>query len=147
MVTHEETIQPDLFGQQAGPHHHAIGIGISDPFVAEGISKGLPLRQVPGPQMREGTYFTAGPGSIMVPRNVPHPNALRVYLDYLLSTEGQAEWVKLVGFPTMRTDVPVDPAFEILVPKPGASYPATYKEQYVKSRGEVIQFVQSVIGR
>ena len=126
---------------------YPIGIGISDPLVAEAVSKGLPIRQVPGPQMQEGTYLTAGPGSVLIPHNVPHPNALKVYVDYLLSAEGQAEWVKLVGFPTLRVDVPVDPAFEILVPKAGAAFPATYKEPYVKQRGEVLQFVQSIVPR
>jgi ABC-type Fe3+ transport system substrate-binding protein len=125
----------------------SIGIGASDTFVAESVEKGLPIRQVPGAQMQEGTYFTAGPGSVMIPRNPPHPNALRVYLDYLLSQEGQTAWAKLVGFPSRRTDVPVDPPTEILVPKPGATHPATYKERFVNLRGEVLPFLQTVIPR
>jgi iron(III) transport system substrate-binding protein len=126
---------------------YAIGIGPSDPLANETIAKGLPLRQVPGHQMQEGTYMTAGPGSVMIPRNPPHPNALKVYLDHLLSAEGQEAWTKAIGLPSLRTDVPVDPAWAFMVPKPGVSYPATYKQRYVELRAEVLPFLQTVLPR
>ena len=39
-------------------------------------------------------------------KRAPHPNAAKLYLDFLLSSEGQAIYVKLMGWSSARSDVP-----------------------------------------
>src|SRR5918993_319182 len=58
--------------------------------------------------LQEGALTTAGNGALSIPKNPPHLNALKVYLDYLLSKEGQTEWSKAIGFASLRQDVPRD---------------------------------------
>ena len=83
----------------------------------------------------------------MVPRNAPHSNAAKIYLDYLLSRDGQLAWSKATGLTSRRSDVPNDHIPEVFVPKPGVNYLADYKEPFVVLRDEVVTFVNSALSR
>jgi iron(III) transport system substrate-binding protein len=126
---------------------YPIAIGPSDVLTNEFIARGLPLKHLHPETLKEGTYITAGNGTLVIARNAPHPNALRVYLDYLLSPEGQLEWSKAAGFASLRRDVPKDHVLDILVPKEGMSYPDISQERYVHLREEVMQFIKTVMPR
>src|SRR4029453_3303477 len=73
---------------------YPIAIGPSDVLTNEFIARGLPLNHLKPETPKEGTYITEGNGSLAIPRSAPHPNALRAYVDFLLSPEGQLEWSK-----------------------------------------------------
>ena len=45
------------------------------------------------------------PWTIGILRRAPHPNAARLFLDYLLSQEGQTLYVKAMGWSSARSDV------------------------------------------
>jgi ABC-type Fe3+ transport system substrate-binding protein len=107
----------------------------------------LPLKHLHPETVKEGTYITAGNGSMVIVRNAPHPNALRVYVDYLLSPEGQLEWSKAAGFASLRRDVPKDHVQDILVPKENMTYRDISMRRYVELREEIIQFIKSVLSR
>ncbi|HLY64807.1 MAG TPA: extracellular solute-binding protein, partial [Chloroflexota bacterium] len=94
----------------------------------------------------EGGYLTAGFGSVVVFNKAPHPNATKVYLDWLLSNEGQTDWSKATGYPSWRTDVSRDQLPAALIPQQGVTYEENYKEQYVKLSPEVDAFVKTSIG-
>jgi iron(III) transport system substrate-binding protein len=126
---------------------YPIAIGPSDVLTNEFIARGLPLKHLHPETLKEGTYITAGNGTVVIPRNAPHPNALRVYLDYLLSPEGQLEWSKATRFASLRRDVPKDHVLDILVPKEGMPYPDISQERYVHLREEVVQFIKTVMPR
>ena len=91
--------------------------------------------------------MSASNGTVMVPRNLPHPNAVKAYLDYLFSREGQHVWSKATGLTSRRLDVPNEHIPEVLVPKEGAKYLEDYKEPFVVLRDEVVGFVNSVLPR
>jgi ABC-type Fe3+ transport system substrate-binding protein len=91
--------------------------------------------------------MTAGNGSIVVVRNAPHPNALKLYIDYLLSRDGQLEWSKAAGFASLRRGVPNDHVLDILVPKEGTDYPDMSSEKYVKLRMELVEFLKPILKR
>ena len=124
-----------------------IGIGPSDVLTNELIGRGLPLKHFNPEAMKEGTYITAGNGAVVTMKNPPHPNALKVYLDYLLSAEGQQQWSKGSGFASLRKGVPHGHVLQQLVPKEGMTYPFFSKEQYVTKRDEVVGFLRSVMRR
>jgi iron(III) transport system substrate-binding protein len=126
---------------------YPIAIGPSDVLTNEFISRGLPLKHLHPETLREGTYITAGNGSLVIVRNAPHPNALRVYVDYLLSAEGQLEWSKAVRFASLRRDVPKDHVQEILVPRENMTYRDISMRRYVDLREEIVQFIKSVLSR
>ncbi|NIO06687.1 MAG: extracellular solute-binding protein [Deltaproteobacteria bacterium] len=124
-----------------------IGIGPSDVLTNELIGKGLPLKHFEPTKIKEGTYITAGNGAVVAMKNAPHPNAARVYLDYLFSEEGQAAWSKGAGFASLRSGVPHDHVLPQLVPDASMPYPQFSDEKYVTKRNEIVSFLRSVMGR
>jgi iron(III) transport system substrate-binding protein len=126
---------------------YPIAIGPSDVLTNEFIARGLPLKHLHPEALREGTYITAGNGSLVIARNAPHPNALRVYVDYLLSPEGQLEWSKAAGFASLRRDVPKDHVQDLLIPKENMTYRDISMRRYVEMREEIVQFIKSVLAR
>ncbi len=130
-----------------GQGKYAIAIGPSGVMAKDRMEKGVPLRHYNPEGLQEGARTTCGNGDISVPRNPPHPNALKVYIDYLLSKQGQTEWSKAVGFASLRRDVPRDHIADYLIPKEGVQYMDSHLERYVNMRTEVVEFLNTVIGR
>jgi iron(III) transport system substrate-binding protein len=126
---------------------YPIAIGPSGTQAFEMKNKGLPVELFGSAALQEGGVISASNGTVMVPRNAPHANAAKVYLDYLFSREGQHVWSKATGLTSRRRDVPNDHIPEVLVPKEGVTYLADYKEPFVVLRDEVVDFVNSVLSR
>jgi len=120
-------------------------IGPNDPMATEFISRGLPLKQLRPETLKEGSYITTGNGSLVIPRGAPHPNALRVYVDFFLSPEGQLEFSKAGVVASLRRDVPKDHVPDVLVPKEGTPYIDLSAEKYISARKEVTRFVKTIM--
>ncbi len=60
-------------------------------------------------------------------RNPPHPNATKVFINWLLSADGQKFISRARGEPSARTDVPVVNPED--APKPGVQYLNAHKEE------------------
>jgi iron(III) transport system substrate-binding protein len=78
-----------------------LGIGYSEllPF----IKAGLPV--VPLPYPMEGLYATGGNGHLMVIKNPPHPNAAKVFANWLLGRDGQEIFGRSMSVGSRRLDV------------------------------------------
>ena len=81
----------------------AITLGIGYAEFHPYIKAGLPVKTLPTP--KEGLYATAGYGSLTIIKNPPHPNATRLFVNWLLSKEGQEVFTRAMGEPTRRLDV------------------------------------------
>jgi ABC-type Fe3+ transport system substrate-binding protein len=150
LLTQKDMVMPRDDRQMldfAAQGKYPIAIGPSDVLTNEFIARGLPLKHLHPETLREGTYITAGNGSLVIVRNAPHPNAMRVYLDYLISPEGQLEWSKAARFASLRRDVPKDHVLDILVPKENMTYRDISMRRYVDLREEIVQFIKSVLSR
>ena len=55
----------------------------------------------------------------MVAKEAPHPNATKVFVNWLLSKEGSSLVAPAIGYPSARSDVPTDHFMPVLVPRPG----------------------------
>jgi iron(III) transport system substrate-binding protein len=126
---------------------YPLAIGPGDVQTNELINKGLPLRFMRPDSLAEGTYMTSGNGSFTVVRAGPNPNATKVYIDYLLSREGQLEWSKASGFASLRRDVPRDHVPDVWLPRDGVEYAQLSSEPYVKLREEVAAFLKPLMGQ
>ena len=126
---------------------YPIAIGAGDLPTSQFIARGLPLKLLRPEALKEGTYITTGNGSLSIPRNAPHPNALRVYVDFFLSQEGQLAWSKVARFASMRRDVSKDHVPDFLVPKEGMPYPDLSSEKYVRMKDEVVDFIKTIMPR
>jgi iron(III) transport system substrate-binding protein len=80
-----------------------ISIGVSYYSYLPFIKAGLPVKPISN--IREGYYAGTGSGNLAVLKNVPHPNASKVFVNWLLSKEGQSAFTKALGQPTRRFDV------------------------------------------
>ena len=77
------------------------GIGYSEflPF----IKANLPVLPLPMP--KEGLYVSGGYGHLTVLKNPPHPNAAKVFVNWLLSRDGQEVFTRGMGVGSRRLDV------------------------------------------
>ena len=82
------------------------------------MQDGLPIAVVDPRSMREGTHTTSGPANIALADHPPHPNAAKLYLNWVLSREGESLLAKSMGDPSTRADVPADKANSWAVPDP-----------------------------
>ncbi len=108
-------------------------------------SKGVQVELIGADQMKEGSYLTAAFGSVGLVNRAPHPNAAKVYLNWLLSREAQTAWSQASGYSSRRLDVPRDKLNPLSVPKKGRVYQDNYREQYVRMRGEIRALLRKIV--
>jgi len=80
-----------------------LTIGLSYYSFAPFLKAGLPIK--PLPELKEGTYTSCGSGALSIVKSSPHPNATKVFVNWLLSKEGQEVYGKAMGQATRRLDV------------------------------------------
>jgi iron(III) transport system substrate-binding protein len=110
-------------------------------------SKGLPIELVRGEQFKESSTLNVGFGSVALINRAPHPNAAKVYLNWLLSKEGQTEWSRASSYPSRRLDVPRDHLTPESLPQDGKSYLPTYKEEYFRYNDEAEALIRDLLKR
>jgi iron(III) transport system substrate-binding protein len=81
----------------------ALAIGITYAEALPFMNAGLPVRPVPTP--KEELYATGGYGNLTLIKDPPHPNAARLFVNWLLSKEGQEIFTQAMGSATRRFDV------------------------------------------
>lgn len=79
----------------------SIGVGYSqlEPF----IKSGLPVKPIPPP--KEGLPASNGFGVLGVVKNSPHPHATKIFVNWILSKDGQDFYGKVMRHATRRLDV------------------------------------------
>jgi iron(III) transport system substrate-binding protein len=77
-----------------------LGLGYSEllPFIKAGSVAPLPYP-------KEGLYATGGNGHLMAIKNPPHPNAAKVFANWLLGRDGQVIFSRSMGVGSRRLDV------------------------------------------
>ncbi len=103
---------------------------------------GAPIEPV---ETREGQYVSTGAGSLTVASRPPHPDAARLFINWILTKEGQTMWSKSLLFPSFRVDVPSDHLNPFVVPKPGRTYLADTPETAAQM-DRYIELSKNVLG-
>jgi len=67
------------------------------------VKASLPIK--PLPTLKEGTFGTAGSGNLAIIKAPAHPNSTKVFVNWLLSREGQEVFSRGLGQATRRIDV------------------------------------------
>ncbi|MDH3444207.1 MAG: extracellular solute-binding protein [Deltaproteobacteria bacterium] len=94
-----------------------------------------------------GGYVTPGFGSLMYINRAPHPNAGKVFLNWLLSKEGQMAFTQAMGYASRRKDVPKDHVPDYWIPKEGSKYWPGYLEEHATMSPEQEKFLKEVFSR
>lgn len=82
---------------------YAIAVGAQSENVNNMINDGAPIGVA---KLKEGYLYVAGTGAISAVNKLAHPNAAAVFLNWLLTREGQTVFSRSFGAPSMRIDVP-----------------------------------------
>ncbi|MBI4332112.1 MAG: extracellular solute-binding protein [Chloroflexi bacterium] len=98
---------------------YPVGLAPMDAELAEFIKAGAPLGAI---IPEEGSYLSHGAGVVSFFAKAPHPNAAKLFINWLLSREGQVIYSRAEGTQTSRVDVPTDHLAHIKVRQPGIKY-------------------------
>jgi len=71
---------------------------------------------------KEAGSLSSGSGHISFFKDAPHPNAAKVYVNWMLSKEGQLMWQKIAGDNSLRMDIPKSMVNESELPREGKQY-------------------------
>ena len=131
----------DMLGQGRFP----VGIGLSDSLIEERTKRGVPIAILDPRQLKEGTPTTPASGSISLVNRAPHPNAAKLYINWLLSKEAQTVLAQATGYISNRVDVPIDHAPSWKIPRPDSIkiYDVAAKEMTEK----LVPLLHEVFGR
>lgn len=120
----------------------------SDSDVRRGRQQGLPLDSVD--VVGDVAGLVAQGGSVSLLRDAPHPNAARVFINWLLSRDGQSTLQKAIGQSggiapdSLRTDIPKDE----VPPKNRRREGVTYLEMDIPSRldmGPIVRLMEEAL--
>jgi iron(III) transport system substrate-binding protein len=105
LVAQKLFVAPDvrLLGENLSSGKIAVALGIVYSELLPFIKAGLPV--VPLSYPKEGLYTTGGNGHLMVIKNPPHPNAAKVFANWLLGRDGQELFGRTMAVGSRRLDV------------------------------------------
>ncbi len=107
-------------------------IGGTDVIAEERMKAGVPIAILDPRKIKEGSYVGSSSGAVTMFNRAPHPNAAKVYINWLLSKECQTDYALLTGNISARLDVPTDHSpWRVPIPKSIKAY--TQAAQDVKN--------------
>ncbi|MCZ6625123.1 MAG: extracellular solute-binding protein, partial [Deltaproteobacteria bacterium] len=126
-----------------GKGKYPILLGPAETVTRDLIKRGVPIKMVPPQQMREGGALSSGPASLALFNRAPHPNAAKVYINWLLSKEGSSQFTRVTGIPSLRVDAPTDHLDSWRIPVQG--YFKTLDEAALSKKGALVAFLHKVL--
>ena len=128
-----------------GQGRYAIGLGFSDSLAEQRAKQGVPVEIVDIRQLKEGSDISPASGGLSIFNRAPHPNAAKVYINWLLSQEGQTINARATGYISNRLDVPTDHAAPWRVPQSGSI--KTYTQEAIDKKYDLSPILMEVFGR
>ena len=120
------------------------------------IGIGPPVRSLMGPYIKAGlkadihsfgtspdTNLEAASAALFVFKDRPHPNATRVFINWLLGKDAEYGLAKATGQASRRRDVP-NTALPDETPIPGATYVQPQREDVAPAVRETVQFINEL---
>ncbi len=122
VILRDQRLQVDWIAMGKYP----VGVGILYTPVEEYIGLGAPLKQY---LLKEGSYISSGAGNVALINKAAHPNASKLFINWLLSKTGQTIWSTEVMDLSQRLDVAVDNIPANRRPDPKMKYLLEYTEE------------------
>ncbi len=117
---------------------YSIAIAPSMSMAVEFIRNGAPISFA---RVKEPRSLSPGSGVISTFKEVPHPNAAKLYINWLLSKEGSTVFAPAYGYPSTRVDVPTDSFIPAMIPAPGDVIP---DPDYELKKGELLKLAAEI---
>ncbi len=105
---------------------------------------GAPIQSL---YMAEGAYMAAGSSTVGLINRAPHPNAAKLFINWLLTKEGLTAYSKGDGSQTARLDVPTDFLDPLMVRQAGQKYYNPVSEEYFLKRPEHLKVAKEIFGQ
>jgi ABC-type Fe3+ transport system substrate-binding protein len=121
---------------------YPIALGLNEYFLTTFQEKGVGKNVIAVTDPKTAIYWSSGSSGIGLFNRAPHPNAAKVYANWLLSKAGQVEWNK-TQTNSRRVDVPPFEASSAL--KPGQNYRNTQAEDMIPARHKVEVLAKELI--
>ena len=118
ILKQEMVIQRDgrLHMETVARGKYAVGLGGGTQYIADFLALGAPIAiKVPKEGDGGGTSF----GGMAIPVKSPHPNATALFVNWLLTREGQSLFAKYTGNPSRRLDACMEGVNPVFMPLPG----------------------------
>ncbi len=117
--------------------------------VEEGRSQGLPVDTLTH-SLKEGTYLAPRGSVVALMNRALHPNAAKVFINWLLSREGQIAFQKMnalegTGADSLRVDIPKDDVLPNSRRKEGAKYFIQDVTKRIGSLPQMRRFIEEVL--
>jgi len=112
---------------------YLVGIAASVAQVVDFIKTGAPLAFA---KVNEPRPLTPGSGTIYTFKEVPHPNARKLFINWFLSREGSSIYAPAHGYPSTRLDVSTKSFLPALIPAPNDIMPT---EEYNLRQGPLMK--------
>ncbi|MDP2718763.1 MAG: extracellular solute-binding protein, partial [Dehalococcoidia bacterium] len=121
---------------------YAIGLAPLPDLISEFTTLKAPIKLA---LVEEDNRITSAAGCFGVPVKYAHPNAAAVFINWMLSKEGQTMFASTWGNPSLRKDVPTTGMDPLVIPDPNKKYYLQTEEE-VKLRGEALTWSKKIIG-
>jgi ABC-type Fe3+ transport system substrate-binding protein len=109
---------------------YPVLVGASDGVLQQLAQEGLVVGTLP--EFKDhGVPVTASFGSLMLINRPPHPNAAKMFANWLLGKDGQTAYSTAMVAPSRRLDVPRDHLPAEAIPRAGGKYWRSYTEDAV----------------
>lgn len=120
-----------------------IGLFPQSPTAIQFGKEGAPIAT---PLTKEPKQMSTSNGGLAILAKPPHPNATIVFVNWLLSQEGQMVVAPTFGAPSARVDVPAEGVPEIVRPQSGQKY-VFQMEERTKKQVEFIPEWKRILGQ
>jgi len=125
---------------------YPLAVSLDDRFLAEFSEKGVGRNVKPlAPETPAGgiTRISPGFGNAMLINRAPHPNAARLFINWLLSREGQTAYVKATDINSRRLDVREGPPET--APRRGVKYINVNKEELAPNIEKAVKIANEIL--
>ncbi len=120
---------------------YLVGIGGNSGATRAANKDGAPVSMLQ--IFKEGIVVGAAAGNVLVMNNRPHANATKVFINWVLSKEGQTILSKATGIASRRLDVTTDHLDPWMVPDARIKY-VWETEEYIKEEGKVMELAKEL---
>jgi iron(III) transport system substrate-binding protein len=121
---------------------YPIGIGVSDGVLVDFRQEGLALNVR---EIREAGTLSTGVGGLQLISRAPHPNAAKVFVNWLLSREVQQRVSSQTGQNSRRLDVPAAEPANAPDPAKVHEYVANQVEAFLPVRERAQQLAAELL--
>ncbi len=108
-----------------------------DEFRAQGLGKNVKPLELPEVRV------TSSGGGLFLFNRAPHPNAAKVFINWLLTKEGQTAWCEANQWNSRRLDVP--PFDKETAPTPGVKYLVPQNEERMGAQEDTRKFLEQLV--